>query len=321
MVVRFLPVPDGEPAPARPDRENFAEVVELRARFSSSWATPAQDDESFGDSTVAGSVEAFSSLRAGNLVSAASLRGDASAQPAVKAEASPDVDNGVVSLASHRKRKVSGESDVAPASESSTASFSEPAPASPKRKRAASPRTAEIADTTEGEDTPLNDIDDDVVRLMAKKARSSGELQRELVLLGHLEFDAEDAVARAVEALYVDDEGLARAVCTKLRDGKGASRSQIRQKLRDRKLPDPAIELVLDELDEEDEDALLRETAFDRARKMGSLDRATAERRLLGFLARRGWGGEAARRAVRDALEGGTQRRGGSGRSGGVRFQ
>ncbi|MBC9954243.1 RecX family transcriptional regulator [Leucobacter sp. cx-42] len=317
MVVRFLPVPDGEPAPARPDRENFAEVVELRARFSSSWATPAQDDDAFGESSVEDAVDAPSMLQAGRLVSAASLRGDASSHPAAERE---DADNGVVSLASHRKRKSSPHADAMPGSEANASVAATPEPAAPKRQRAASRRVAED-ETEDVAEAPLNDIDEDVVRLMAKKARSSGELQRELVLLGHLEFDAEDAVARAVEALYVDDEGLARAVCTKLRDGKGASRSQIRQKLRDRKLPDSAIELVLDELDEEDEDALLRETAFERARKMGSLDRATAERRLLGFLARRGWGGEAARRAVRDALDGGVQRRGGSGRSGGVRFQ
>ena len=320
MVVRFLPVPDGEPAPARPDRENFAEVVELRARFSSSWATPAQDDDAFGESSVEDAADASSMLQAGNLVSAASLRGDASSHSVAEREDARNADNGVVSLASHRKRKSSPNAEAMPGSEANASVAATPEPAAPKRKRAASRRVTED-ETEDVAEAPLNDIDEDVVRLMARKARSSGELQRELVLLGHLEFDAEDAVARAVEALYVDDEGLARAVCTKLRDGKGASRSQIRQKLRDRKLPDSAIELVLDELDEEDEDALLRETAFERARKMGSLDRATAERRLLGFLARRGWGGEAARRAVRDALEGGAQRRGGSGRSGGVRFQ
>ena len=145
---------------------------------------------------------------------------------------------------------------------------------------------------------------DAAIRLLARRARSSGELRRELQHQGYPEFDVEEAVDQCVTDLYLDDAGLARAVMQKLRDTKGASRTQIRQKLRDRMLPDGDIEAALAELDEEEETELLRQTAQDRARKMGRLDRATAERRLLGFLARRGWSGEPARAAVRDALDG-----------------
>ena len=75
------------------------------------------------------------------------------------------------------------------------------------------------------------------------------------------------------------------------------------------------VQSALGELDVDEEFALLRETAQDRARKLGGLDRQTAERRLLGFLARRGWSGEPAMRAAREALDGSAP--GGSG----VRFR
>src|SRR5690606_33269777 len=99
------------------------------------------------------------------------------------------------------------------------------------------------------------------------------------------------------------DIGLARVMTEKLRDSKRASRAQIRRKLRERRLSDDVIETVVGELDEEEEQALLLQTAQDRARRLTGLDRVTAERRLLGFLARRGWGGEPALRATRAALD------------------
>lgn len=160
---------------------------------------------------------------------------------------------------------------------------------------------------------------EDAVKMLARKPLSSGELQRALVVAGHPEIDAEEAVATCEESLYLDDAGLACSVATKLRDAKGESKARIRQKLRERQLPDAAIEAALADLDDEAEFELLAQTARDRARRMAGLDRQTAERRLLGFLARRGWSGERATRAAREALDGT-----GSGTGGGrgtVRFR
>jgi regulatory protein len=144
---------------------------------------------------------------------------------------------------------------------------------------------------------------DDAVRLLARRARSSGELRRELSRLGHAFADIEAVVLECEGSLYLDDLGLARVLTEGLRERKRASRTQIRVKLRERLLPDWAIEEALGELDEDEEQVLLREAAVDRACKLKGLDRTTAERRLLGFLARRGWSGERATRVAREALD------------------
>lgn len=157
------------------------------------------------------------------------------------------------------------------------------------------------------------------VKLLARRALSSGELLRALTAAGHPELDAEEAVATCIDSLYLDDGDLARSVATKLRESKGESKARIRQKLRERHLPDTAIEGALDGLDDDAEHELLTQTAIDRARRMTGLDRQTAERRLLGFLARRGWSGERATRAAREALDGAGGGRGGG--SGTVRFR
>ncbi|MFT4232755.1 MAG: RecX family transcriptional regulator [Leucobacter sp.] len=158
---------------------------------------------------------------------------------------------------------------------------------------------------------------EDGVRILARRARSSGELREELLRLDHDPHEVENVIAEFEHSCYLDDPGLARAIAEKLRGSKRASRAQIRVKLRERKLPDAAIEEALGELDADEEFALLRDAARDRARRLIALDRQTAERRLLGFLARRGWSGEPAMRAAREALDGAS----GSGQGGGVRFR
>ncbi len=149
---------------------------------------------------------------------------------------------------------------------------------------------------------------DDAVRMLARRARSSGELRRELIAVGHDSVEVDAVVLECEGRLYLDDLGLARVLSETLRLRKRASRSQVRMKLRERLLPDGVIEEVLSELDDDEENDLLREAASERARKMGGLDRQTAERRLLGFLARRGWSGERAVRVAREALDRNAQR-------------
>lgn len=143
----------------------------------------------------------------------------------------------------------------------------------------------------------------DAVKLLARRALSSGELRRELSRMQHAENDIEPVIAEFIESLYLDDRGLARTITENLRERKGASRQQIRVKLRDRLIPHVVIEEVLAELDPEEEAALVFAAARDRAKRMNGLDRAVAERRLLGFLGRRGWSGEIALRACRTALD------------------
>ncbi|GAA2180825.1 hypothetical protein GCM10009847_20190 [Leucobacter tardus] len=162
---------------------------------------------------------------------------------------------------------------------------------------------------------PERTANEDAVRVLGRKARSSGELRRDLERLGHDAHEVSGVIDEFRENLYLDDVGLARIVTEKLRDAKGASRGQIRRKLQERHFDESAIESALADLDEHEEDQLLRAAAEDRARRLTGLDPQTAERRLLGFLARRGWGGEPARRAARDALQGGGRS------SSGVRFQ
>lgn len=343
MAVRFLPPPEeNDGPPGGTDRADLAEVIELRSRLRGpEWSDAdetSRSDERLGApgggsphraaqrSAEAGHDAGLPKGSGGGNVVRVGFGADARAWGGKSAEAE---------CAGAADTALTGWSDErASASEATVGSQeqSEPRHARPRerstRTHASSSQQARsrafsdagAADGDAVDEGPTRSAHEDGVRLLARKAKSSGELREELLAIGHAVSDVEEVVAEFEANCYLDDDGLARALTEKLRDTKRASRAQIRRKLRDRRLPDAAIELAIGELDSDEEYALLREAAQDRARRLADLDRQTAERRLLGFLSRRGWSGEPAMRAVREALDGVSSGRA-RGATSGVRFQ
>lgn len=313
MAVRFLPPPEDRAAAASADRGDLAEVIEFRSRLgarshheSNAPASTGAAGESDAETATA-PAEATGS----NVIDA--VFGGRAARPGTAADLGSAADLGAGAGAD----RGAGAPSNSPGQLRRSAR---------KNGSDAAGAIGSFADDSETDEQPARTANEDAVRLLARRARSSGELRAELVALGHDSNEVEDVIDEFVRSLYLDDLGLARIVTEKLREGKRASRAQIRQKLRERKFDDEAIETALGELDDDEEFALLRRTAVERARRLGGVDRQTAERRLLGFLARRGWSGEPAVRAVRDALDGTGARTGGSrpsssGRGSGVRFE
>lgn len=308
MAVRFLPPPGDPTAGAGPDREDLAEVIELRGMLRQrAWAEPARDAE---PAPVADA----------DAEAPASTEAETPASRAVRSERTAVISalGDHLTRASELTRAVRAERAMGPGPDLSAESG---VGADEADGEAGRERDGEH-DGEKGADEAAQAAHEDGVRLLARRARSSGELREELLRLEHSANDVDVVIAEFEDRLYLDDAGLARAVTEKLRDTKRASRSQIRVKLRERRLPDSAIEAALGELDDDEEFSLLREAAIARAAKLGGLERTVAERRLLGFLARRGWSGEPASRAVREALDGVGRGGGRGGRGGsGVRFQ
>lgn len=278
MAVRFLPPPEDRPAGGEESRADLAEVIELRSLLGGrGWGEAGESAAQSADIGAAGGAESEGG---------AETEGGACAEASTAAEP-PAGPRRIVSIDAFRDGSRAAEAEM--------------------------PEAEPVEAGTDESDR--SSAYDDGVRVLARRARSSGELRDELQRLEHPAHEVEAVIDEFEQSHYLDDAGLARAVTEKLRETKRASRAQIRVKLRERRLPDAIIEAALGELDVDEEFALLRETAQDRARKLGGLDRQTAERRLLGFLARRGWSGEPAMRAAREALDGGAS--GGSG----VRFR
>jgi len=102
----------------------------------------------------------------------------------------------------------------------------------------------------------------------------------------------------------IDDRALAIELVDQLRTRKKLGPSAVRNELMRRKIDRGAIDEALAEGDDSADDDRVFALASDRARRLGGLDRTTAERRLVDFLARKGHTGGAARDAARRALDG-----------------
>lgn len=115
---------------------------------------------------------------------------------------------------------------------------------------------------------------------------------------------AEAELDRLESVGLIDDRALALELVERLRTRKKLGASALRNELMRRKLDRDAIDEALSVSDDGDDDDLVVQLAIDRARRLGSLDRSTAERRLVDFLARKGHTGSSARDAARRALDG-----------------
>jgi regulatory protein len=150
---------------------------------------------------------------------------------------------------------------------------------------------------------------------LSRRGVSSSEMAS---LLEARDLDPEvvaDEVSRLEGVGLLNDRELAENLLQTKQGRKGLGRGAVTSELRSRGIDASVIEEVLAETDDADEQARADEWAEKRANSLRGLDRATAERRLNGYLMRRGYRSDTIRRAVEKALP-----RGGSSR-GGVRFE
>lgn len=112
---------------------------------------------------------------------------------------------------------------------------------------------------------------------------------------------AEDLIVRFRELGYLDDARLADQVVYSHLDRKGLGRSGVEAEMRRRRIPQEVILQALGEI-RDDEQQRAIEAACKRAAQLTRYDAETVERRLTGFLMRKGYGSSVVRAAVTQAL-------------------
>ncbi len=114
---------------------------------------------------------------------------------------------------------------------------------------------------------------------------------------------AEVELERLESVGLIDDIALATDLVDRLRSRKKLGTSALRNELMRRKIDRAVIDDVLSNPNDDSDNDMVQQLAVDRARRLTSLDRTTAERRLIDFLARKGHTGSTARDAARRALD------------------
>lgn len=172
---------------------------------------------------------------------------------------------------------------------------------------------------------PLDEQRADAERLSMRALGRKGVSESELrTMLRGSDLDP-DVVEHEVERLtrvgLLDDVALATDLVDRLHDRKGLGRQGVVAELRRRGIGAEAIDAALDAAADDEDDEFVRaiELAQKRVGQLRGLDRATAERRLSGFLMRKGYNGGVVRIVVERALDGGGPKPGGP--RGTVRFE
>jgi regulatory protein len=115
------------------------------------------------------------------------------------------------------------------------------------------------------------------------------------------ESEVEEIVERFTELHYIDEVRLADQIIHSHHERKGLGRSGVEAEMRRRKiLPDVILEKLEEIPDDEEERAT--ELALKRVQQLERYDEQTIDRRLTGFLMRKGYSSSAVRVAVKAAL-------------------
>jgi regulatory protein len=164
-----------------------------------------------------------------------------------------------------------------------------------------------------GDDAPGSPGDDlgdpeSVARAICLRALTGTAKTRQQLadLLGRRGIPEHAAVAvldRFTEVGLIDDAAFARAWVGSRQSGRGLARRALRAELQARGVDAEVAAEAVALVDDEDERAAARTLVRRRLAGMQRLDQATATRRLMGMLARKGYTGGLAATVVREALE------------------
>jgi|SRR5664279_2959490 len=156
----------------------------------------------------------------------------------------------------------------------------------------------EIVDPVEAETVAKTVVYD----RLAVQARSRSDLEQALATKGVPAQIATDVLDRFEEAGLVDDAEFARVWVQQRQAGKGLSSRALAQELRRKGVDDQIARDALANLDPELEVQAAHELVQRKLRSMSSLDDTVKTRRLVGMLARKGYGPGLAFQVVREEL-------------------
>jgi regulatory protein len=134
------------------------------------------------------------------------------------------------------------------------------------------------------------------------QARSRKELADKLAKRNVPDEVAGRLLDRFEEVGLVDDEAFARLWATSRQASKGLARRALAQELRRKGIADDVARDALEEIDPADEETAARALVRRKLRSMSRLDDTTKARRLLGMLARKGYGSGLAMTVIRSEL-------------------
>ncbi|TFV86845.1 regulatory protein RecX [Blastococcus sp. CT_GayMR16] len=141
------------------------------------------------------------------------------------------------------------------------------------------------------------------LRALTGTPKTRQQLADLLAKKGVPEEAAEAVLDRYTEVGLIDDAAYARAWVSSRQAGRGLARRALSSELRAKGVDAEVAAAAVDTVDDEDERAAAQRLVERKVPGMRRLDRATATRRLMGMLARKGYNGGMAAAVIREALD------------------
>ena len=141
------------------------------------------------------------------------------------------------------------------------------------------------------------------LRALTGAAKTRKQLADLLAKKGVPDEAAAAVLDRFTEVGLIDDAAFAAAWVSSRQSGRGLARRALSAELRAKGVDGEVAAAAVAEVDPQDEWDSARALVARKVVSMRRLDRATAERRLIGMLARKGYGGGLAGYVVREALD------------------
>jgi len=141
------------------------------------------------------------------------------------------------------------------------------------------------------------------LRALTGAPKTRQQLADMLANKGVPEHAAETVLDRFTEVGLIDDAAYARAWVSSRQAGRGLARRALSAELRAKGVDAEVAAEAVEAVDDDDEREAARRLVARKVDAMRRLDRATASRRLVGMLARKGYNGGLAAAVVREALD------------------
>jgi regulatory protein len=164
-------------------------------------------------------------------------------------------------------------------------------------------QTPHSSDETEADADPVEVAKHILLNQLTATAKSRHQLAQVLAKRGVPPAAADDALDRFTELGYIDDEAFARSWVESRQRSRGLAASALLRELREKGIdPDLARQVIDGSVDRDSEREAAARLVDKKLRSMRGVDQATATRRLVGMLGRKGYNGGVAYSVVNEAL-------------------
>ena len=142
-----------------------------------------------------------------------------------------------------------------------------------------------------------------LLKMIERGGKASSAIRKQLIEKEYQAEIVDQLISRFIEVGLIDDYALAKQWALTLSTRKAKSKTMVAIALREKGFSQDAIDEAIAELDQDRELEVASALALAKMERMSGIDSSTRERRVAGFLSRKGYSSNVVWAAVRSATQ------------------